>query len=136
MALLLPRSGRGLVVFTNGDNGFQLYNNLIKKTFDFGPIILAKMAGIENRKIINLKDFELESFSGDFLDSYGRKLSVSTIENGLKVAGEGVPTNSIYPIAPNIFVLADFDVEFIFTSHDQFSIFVDGKKDCDGQRLK
>lgn len=136
MALLLPKSKRGLVVFTNGDNGYNIYNSLIKEVLQEGELLLQKMAGISDRKLIRLEPSDIEVYGGEFLDSYGRKLTVLPIEGGLEVAGEGVPSNSIFPTSSGIFVLKDFDVQFEFSSTNSFKIVVDGKVDCTAKRIK
>lgn len=41
--ILLPKSKRGIVVFTNGAQGDQLYDKLIGESFDLGKKIVAKM---------------------------------------------------------------------------------------------
>ena len=136
MALLLPKSKRGLIVFTNGNNGYKIYNSLVQDIFDVGPLVLKKMAGVLDRELITLKASAIEKYSGQFLDSYGRKLIVTPIENGIEVAGDGVPTNNFYPISADVFVLKDFDVNFEFSSIDSFKIVVDGKVDCTAERIK
>lgn len=136
MALLLPESKRGLIVFTNGDNGYQIYTTLMKDVFDVGHLVLKKMAGISDRELIALTASDVEKYAGRFLDSYGRILVVNPIENGIEVAGDGVPTNTLYPISKDIFVLKDFDVNFEFSSTDAFKIIVDGKVDCTAKRIK
>ncbi|QMU28446.1 serine hydrolase domain-containing protein [Adhaeribacter radiodurans] len=40
--LLLPKSQRGLVIFTNGENGRELYNKIISNTLDLGEEFLSR----------------------------------------------------------------------------------------------
>jgi CubicO group peptidase (beta-lactamase class C family) len=42
VVLLLPKSGRGLVVFTNSDNGQEVYKRLIRASLDVGGTILQR----------------------------------------------------------------------------------------------
>ncbi|WP_073132849.1 hypothetical protein [Chryseolinea serpens] len=43
IAIFLPQSKRGIVVFTNGDKGDQLYEKLIGESFDLGKEIVNRM---------------------------------------------------------------------------------------------
>jgi CubicO group peptidase (beta-lactamase class C family) len=43
IVILLPESKRGIVVFTNGDKGDDLYEKLIGQSFDLGKEIIARM---------------------------------------------------------------------------------------------
>ena len=40
--MLLPVSGQGLVVMTNGDNGDRLYERLVVELLDLGKEIMAR----------------------------------------------------------------------------------------------
>jgi CubicO group peptidase (beta-lactamase class C family) len=42
LVMLLPKSGQGLVVMTNGDNGFRLYERLVIESLDLGKEIMAR----------------------------------------------------------------------------------------------
>lgn len=41
--MLLPESGRGIVVFTNGENGYKVYEKIIAESLDAGSEILTLM---------------------------------------------------------------------------------------------
>lgn len=41
--ILLPKSQRGLVIFTNGDNGQMVYEQILKELFDVGDEILKRI---------------------------------------------------------------------------------------------
>jgi CubicO group peptidase (beta-lactamase class C family) len=43
IAVLLPQSGRGIVVLTNGQNGDQLYKKIIAGSLDVGKEVLGRM---------------------------------------------------------------------------------------------
>lgn len=40
--ILTPKSGQGLVILTNGDNGFRLYPKLVLESLDLGKEIMAR----------------------------------------------------------------------------------------------
>jgi CubicO group peptidase (beta-lactamase class C family) len=42
LVIVLPLSGQGLVVFTNGDNGYKLYDKLVAELLDRGKEIMAQ----------------------------------------------------------------------------------------------
>ena len=42
LVMLVPKSGQGLIVMTNGDNGFRLYEQLVIDSLDLGKEIMAK----------------------------------------------------------------------------------------------
>jgi CubicO group peptidase (beta-lactamase class C family) len=42
VVLLLPKSGRGIVVFTNSDQGQEVYKKLIRASLDVGSTILQR----------------------------------------------------------------------------------------------
>jgi hypothetical protein len=42
VVLLLPKSGRGIVVFTNSDQGQEVYKKLIRAALDVGGPILQR----------------------------------------------------------------------------------------------
>lgn len=42
VVVLLPRSQRGLIVFTNGDNGIQVWTKVLAEVFDVGKEMLGR----------------------------------------------------------------------------------------------
>ena len=40
VVILLPKSKQGLVVLTNGDNGYQLYEKIVTESLDLGSEIM------------------------------------------------------------------------------------------------
>lgn len=42
VVILLPRSQRGLIVFTNGDNGIQIWTRILAEAFDVGREMLGR----------------------------------------------------------------------------------------------
>ena len=54
MTIILPKSKRGIVVFTNGDNGRFIYNNIIEESIDLGKDFLDIMNNPYSAPIIKL----------------------------------------------------------------------------------
>ena len=42
VVILLPKSQRGLIVFTNGDNGTQVWTKILAEAFDVGKEMLSR----------------------------------------------------------------------------------------------
>ena len=136
IAFLLPKSKRGLVILTNGDNGMFVYNNIIKESIDMGEKLLEYMKGAIARKPIILGDEILNRYVGTYLDSYGRELSIIKEDSALKISGEGVPTVRLYPEAKNKFFIKDFDVQFEFTEDNSLIITANGKTEAPAKKIR
>ncbi len=136
IAVFLPKSKRGLVILTNGDNGMFVYNNIIKESIDMGEKILDYMKGSVVRKAIVLPDEILNRYVGTYLDSYGRELFITKEDSVLKISGESIPTVNLYPEAKNKFFLKEFDVQFEFTEDNSLIITADGKTEAPIKKIK
>ncbi|MEJ2629224.1 MAG: serine hydrolase [bacterium] len=136
IAVFLPKSKRGLVILTNGDNGMFVYNNIIKESIDMGEKILEYMKGSVVRKAIVLPDEILNRYVGTYLDSYGRELFITKEDSVLKISGESIPTVNLYPEAKNKFFLKEFDVQFEFTEDNSLIITADGKTEAPVKKIK
>ncbi len=135
MLVLLPKSKRGIVVLTNGDNGMFVYNNVIKESIDVGKNVLDGLKG-PNRKIITLSDEILERYLGMYLDSRGRTLTITKVDSALKMSGNGLPTVKLYPESESKFFLEDFDVQFEFINDDSLNVIAYGKIDFTAKKIK
>jgi CubicO group peptidase (beta-lactamase class C family) len=136
MCVLLPKSKRGAVVLTNGDNGLLVYNNVIEESLDTGKTLLDYLSGSYAHKIVTLSDEILERYVGTYIDSYNRSLTVDKEDGTLKISGNGVPTVKLYPETGNKFFLKDLDVKFEFTKDDSFTVIANGKIDCTAKKVK
>jgi CubicO group peptidase (beta-lactamase class C family) len=136
IAILLPKSKRGIVVLTNGDNGMFVYHNVIKESLDIGQNILDYMNGSNTHKIVTLSGEILARYVGTYLDSYGRNLIIIKEDSALKISGNGVPTLKLYPETENKFFPKDFDVQFEFVKDDSLIITANGKIDCTAKKIK
>jgi hypothetical protein len=136
ICVLLPKSKRGIVVLTNGDNGLLVYNDVIKESLDTGETLLDYISGSYARKIVTLSDEILERYAGMYLDSYNRSLTVIKEDGVLKISGNGVPTVKLYPETENKFFLKDMDVQFEFINDDSFTVTANGKPDCTAKKIK
>lgn len=115
MAILLPKSGRGIVVMTNGDNGMNVFNNIIKELIDIGKDILDYIyQSPYAHEIVTLSDEIINNYVGAYIQPNGRTMIVAKEDNAIRVSGDGLPTAVLFPEAENKFFLKDFDVQLVF----------------------
>ena len=135
-AFILPKSKRGIVILTNGDNGFFLIINIIKESFDEGEKLVNTIYGLSPHKIVTVSDDILERYIGNWRDNSGRNHTIVKGDGVLKFSGEGLPNVTLYPESENKFFLKDFDVQFEFTSNDSFNLISGGKIDWTAEKVK
>ncbi len=118
LLLLLPKSKRGVIVFTNGDNGLIMCNNVVREILPEGKEIIHKSYKStdisEVPKIIKVDDKTLESYVGTYVQPSGRVLKVFKKENSLLIKMAGMPNLTIYPESKDTFFLFDFDPKLQF----------------------
>ena len=125
--VILPETKRGIIILTNGDNGIIVYHKIISKSLDIGSTFLSYIFGTSNHETITLTENDLTQYAGDYSTSYGRILSISKIDNGLKVTGSGMPTLKIYPETKHTFYPKEFEYQFEFINSDSLNIIIGGK---------
>lgn len=117
--ILLPESKRGVIVFTNGDNGGSISEKVIKESL--GAAIYDYMYRISDiPEIIPLSNEALEEFVGGYIDQYGRDLNVtiSNKEGTIKVAGDGIGTFILYPETESKFFQEYSEIRYEFIQDD------------------
>ncbi len=125
--ILLPKSKRGMVILTNGDNGIFVYNNVIREFLKSGQTILDYLTGSDTHKVVTLTNEILDGYVGDYLDSYGRNLSIAREDSTLKFSGNSLPTVKLYPESKKKFFLKDYDVQFEFVNDDSLVLIENGR---------
>lgn len=135
-SFILPKSQRGIAIMTNGDGGMLLYNNIIKEAFDEGETIINNMMGVTPREAVTLADEVLERYTGNWLDSDGRKHKIVKGDGVLEFSGEGLPNVTLYPESENKFFLKGFDVQFEFDTNDSFTLISAGNIDWTAKKIK
>lgn len=114
--VLLPNSKRGVIVLTNGDNGALICNNIVRAVFpDVGNEIIHKSykSGVIQESI-DITQEELQKYNGNYIQPSGRKLGITTIENGLHLKMAGIPNLNFYQAKEDTFFSPDFDFELLF----------------------
>ncbi len=129
MSLILPKSQRGIVVMTNGDSGIFIYKNIIEEVFDEGETIFNYIMGATPREVVTLSDAVLERYTGTWIDTDNRELTIVKGDGVLNFSGTGLPDVILYPESENVFFLKDFDVQFKFISEDSFNLISNGTID-------
>ena len=117
--VLLPKSKRGVIVFTNGDNGLIVCNNIVRESLPEGAEIIHKSyksTDIKDvPKIVEVGDKVLKSYEGVYVQPSGRELSVSKKANSILIQMAGIPNLTLYPETSDTFFLLDFDTKLKFT---------------------
>jgi CubicO group peptidase (beta-lactamase class C family) len=123
IAFFLPKSRRGLVIFTNGDNGFSVINKIIKNTFDIGNNIYDNMYYRPNLpKTINVKEEILKKYIGQYKQPDGSIIHISKKENILELSGGRWAKTIFYPKAENKFFIKEYDIELEFVKNSEGEI--------------
>ncbi len=119
LVVLLPESGRGVVVLTNGDNGLYLCNNVVRAALPEGKEIIHRSYRssdvTELPDVIKVSAETLQQYSGTYEQPSGRVVQIRARDDGVDLEMPGTPILRFYPRSANQFFLYDFDAELEFT---------------------
>ena len=120
MCIILPKSKRGVVVFTNSDNGMTVYNNVIREALDEGQQILDSTNGFINYTTIKLSNEILEQYIGTYArsDLNGWKINITKEVDILKVSGESLPVMEFVPYAEDKFFVKGYGFQYEFIKNE------------------
>jgi CubicO group peptidase (beta-lactamase class C family) len=143
MGIILPKSKRGFVVFTNGENGITVYNEVIKESLDEGQQILDFTNGNINRAIVKLSNEILDQYIGSYArsDQKGWTINIIKIGDILKLSGESLPTVDFLPYAEDKFFVKGFGFQCEFIRDEmnkviKINISENGKLLLDAKKIK
>jgi CubicO group peptidase (beta-lactamase class C family) len=143
MGIILPKSRRGIVVFTNGDNGITVYNNVIKESLDAGQQILDFTNGAIDYPIVKLSNEILERYIGTYARSDLKGWNINVTKEGdiLKIFGESLPIMDFLPYEEDKFFVKGFGfhIEFIKDGTNtviKMNIYENGKLLLDAKKIK
>lgn len=143
MCIILPKSKRGIVAFTNGDNGIMVLNNIIKESLDEGQQILNYTNGAFNPPIVKLSNEILERYTGTYSrsDLNGWNIIVTKDGNLLKISGNGLPLMDFLPYAEDKFFMKGFGYQYEFIKDEtnkiiKMNIYENGKLLLDARKIK
>ena len=123
LAYFLPKSKRGVVVFTNGDNGFAVINAITESTFDIGNEIYRNMYYRPNLpEIVSVPVKILEKYTGRYKQPDGSINLISKKDSVLVISGGRWAKTLFYPEAKNKFFRREFDSELEFIEDNQGKI--------------
>ena len=140
IAVFLPESKRGVVVFTNGENGMYVYNNLIKEALDAGDCIYEYMYERPDMpEMISLPDEIIKKYIGHY--QYPNVKIVSEKENEIILYVTGLPKSNLYPKSENKFFMKEYDIEVEFVEDEAGTItklilFLEGNKMFEANKVK
>lgn len=118
-AVFLPKSKRGIVVLTNGDNGQNVYLNVIKESLDIGEILLNHIfKNSDNPEIVTLSDEILEQYVGTYESTDGDLFTLTREPGILKLMKNNEAPHILYPQAQNKFFFEYLDINIEFLKND------------------
>ena len=142
MGIILPKSKRGAVTFTNSDNGLFICNNIIIESLDIGQEIIDYTYGAYLAPTIELPDDILESYVGTYLrsDVEGFKIHVTKVKNSLQLTGDAVPLMNLSAEDEDKFFAKGFAFQFEFIRDElnnviKLNISENGKLLLDAKRI-
>lgn len=142
MAYFLPKSKRGLVVFTNSDNGFLVINNIIRNTFDIGNNIYEAMIYRPNfPQTITVSDKLLDNYIGKYKQPDGNIIVVSKKDNSLLLSGAFRYYTTFYPETETKFFVKEWDATLEFIPNEtgettKMIIYMKGKTYSEAEKIK
>lgn len=137
MGIILPKSKRAVIIFTNGVNGIAVYNNVIKESIDVGQNILDAINGPNNHKVIAVSNAVLEKYAGDYLIAFhNKKFTLTKGDSVLILSGDGMPTANLYPEAENKFFMKDANVQIEFSIDGTLTLIEEGNIQWTAKKMK
>lgn len=105
------------------------------------------MSGLSHHKIKNIPYEIVENYSGLYLDSYGRILTLEKSGNELLFSGHRLPSVSLHPETENKFFMDEtdvqnnfflkgFDIQFEFSKEDYLIVTAHGKIEFTAKKIK
>jgi len=121
--VLLPKSKRGLIVLTNGDNGQIICNNVIRYFWPEGTEIIHKALKStplnDIPKVITISDNVLNTYTGKYIRPDGEEVNIYKKNKNLILKTVGLPTFNLFAQSQETFFLWDFDPKIIFTKNEK-----------------
>jgi len=134
MCMILPKSKRGIVAFTNSDNGMMVLDNIIKESLDEGQQILDITNSAFNPPTVKLSNEILERYIGTYSrsDLDGWNIIITKDGNVLRMSGNSLPLMDILPYAENKFFVKGFGFQYEFIKDEanriiKMNIYENGK---------
>lgn len=131
--ILLPKSQRGVVVFTNGDNGDYIIQKVINRALN-NNTIWDQMYSLDGLpQMVEVDQSTLQSYSGTYTNPDGFEIEITPGKNSLILIGARLPKTILYPESETKFFVKMYDhkIEFLKDNSQAVSelvIFVNGEE--------
>ena len=116
IAILLPESRNGIIVFTNGDRGDEVYSKVVKEYLDNGSEILRILSG----KSYDPESIKTIEVSPDILSTYVGSYFIETFKISIDIILENKTLKLVSPYSTMV-LFAESETEF-FLKDDDFKI--------------
>jgi CubicO group peptidase (beta-lactamase class C family) len=143
MGFILPNSKRGVIVFTNGDNGATVIDSIFARSIDIGQEILDFTNGAYTAPTITLSNEILEQYVGTYLrsDATGYNLSITKAGYTLQITGEGVPLMNLSAEKEDLFFIKGLGYRYEFIRDEskkivKMNIYDNDKLLLDAKKIK
>lgn len=130
IVVLLPVSKRGIVVFTNGDEGDKVYSKIIREYFDLGKDILNALSTMSydpnQLKTVNVSNDILSKYTGSYLiESFQLNVDIILENNVLKMKSPENIIDLYSESETKFFAKADdLVIEFVVEKNEKISGFM------------
>jgi len=141
LVVLLPKSKRGIVVFTNGNNGYKVYEKVVSSYLKEGKQIFE----LKNRKLVPEEKYsisfeDLKNYTGTFKIKENVTFDVITDTNTLKLIIPGQSPFKLVAQSKNEFLVDDeIKVEFVWNESNKLESVITyqhGIKSYQGNKVK
>lgn len=124
IGFILPKSKRGIVVLTNGDNGIFVYNSIISESLDLGKAFLDISNNAYDAAVIKLSNEILDKYVGTYSrsDVSGYNVIIKREGNELVISGDGVPFMTLVPESENRFFIKGFGYQYEFIKDEMNNV--------------
>ncbi|TBW25907.1 serine hydrolase [Gramella sp. KN1008] len=120
MTLFFPNSKSGLIIFTNGDNGLLIYNQVIKNLIMNGNRLIQLMNwSSKPPEVKAVEESLLDNYSGSYRTNLDRIMTVKKVDSTLLIGGEGIPGLELYAMSDHKFFPEDYERIFEFKENEE-----------------
>lgn len=113
IAILLPKSKNGIIVFTNGDRGDEVYSKMVKEHLDNGSEVLRILSG----KSYDPESVETIELSPDILSTYVGSYFIETFKFSIDIILENETLKLVSPYSTMV-LFAESETEFFLKDDD------------------
>ncbi|MBW1298585.1 serine hydrolase domain-containing protein [Aquimarina litoralis] len=139
--VLFPISKKGMVIFTNADDGFKVYQKIVEFYFDSGKEIFT----VKNKKLVPTEKYKISSeslknYTGHFQIKENVTFDITATNGKLHLVIPGQKLVRLVAQSEYIFLVdEELKVEFVKNEKDEFNsilLYQYGIKSYEGKRIK